>query len=82
MKTKSENITDVFTLSGIQKLKKDQLLRFDMEGSITEYIITYLNKKTPRVMARRVITYTPDQVSIDGVEDGEKVEDYLEKQDG
>jgi len=60
----SEDITDVFTPSGIAKLKRGQLLRFEYEGSINEFIITYLNRKTPRVMARRTNTYTPDQVEI------------------
>jgi len=61
---RSEDITDVFTQSGIAKLKRGQLLRFNMEGSITEFIITYINKKTPRVMAKRVKTLTPDQVTV------------------
>jgi bifunctional DNA-binding transcriptional regulator/antitoxin component of YhaV-PrlF toxin-antitoxin module len=62
---KSEDIGDVFTPEGIQKLKQGQLLRFEYEGSIVEYIITKLNRKSGRVFARQVRTYHPDEVQTE-----------------
>lgn len=71
MKT-SINISDVFTKEGIQKLKKGQLLRFNMEGSITELLITYVNKKAGKVYAIETKTLTPeeanDRVSVEKLE--------------
>lgn len=61
---KSEDIGDVFTPEGIQKLKQGQLLRFEYEGSIVEYIITKLNRKSGKVFARQVRTYHPDEATI------------------
>ena len=60
-----EDLSDVFTKAGIQKLKKGQLLRFDYEGSLNEFIITKLNKKSGLVLAKPVRTFRSDQVTID-----------------
>jgi len=62
---KSEDISDLFTQEGIQKLKKGMLLRFDHEGSPTELIITYINKKSGKVRARQATTYEPKDVILD-----------------
>lgn len=62
---KTEDLSDVFTKEGIQKLKKGQLLRFNYEGSITEFIITRLNKKSGIVIGKEVFTKHPDDVTID-----------------
>ena len=62
---KSEDLSDIFTKEGIKKLTKGQLLRFNFEGSMSEFIITRLNKKSGIVMAKEVHTKHPDQVSIE-----------------
>lgn len=59
---KSINISDQFTEEGIQKLKKDMLLRFDQEGSITELKITKVNKKSGKVYAKETKTFTPQEI--------------------
>lgn len=81
MKTliKSENLSEVFTPEGIKKLSKGQLLRFNYENSITEFIITRLNKKTGIVIGREVHTNSPDDVVINNVEgDAETFNEYRE----
>lgn len=60
---KTLNISDIFTPQGIQKLKKGQLLRFNMEGSYTELLVTYVNKKAGKVYAKETKTFTPDEVA-------------------
>ena len=62
---KSEDLSDIFTKEGIKKLSKGQLLRFEFEGSISEFIITRLNKKSGIVMAKEVHTKHPDQVEVE-----------------
>jgi len=61
-----EDISDLFTIEGIQKLKKGMLLRFDYEGSPTELIITSINKKSGKVLARHATTYEPKDVTVEG----------------
>ena len=61
----SEDISDVFTKEGIQKLKKNQLLRFNFEGSLIEFIITHINKKSGKVRAKRTTTYDQTQVAVE-----------------
>lgn len=70
---KTEDISEIFTKEGIQKLKKGQLLRFNMEGSMTDLIITYINKKAGKVRARHTTTHLPDDVQIHD-KDGKEVE--------
>ncbi len=67
MKTliKSEDLSEAFTPEGIKKLHKGQLLRFDYEGSITEFIITRLNKKSGIVIGRETHTHEPKEVVVD-----------------
>jgi len=52
MKATTEDLSDIFTKEGIQKLTKGQLLRFEYEGSMNEFIITRLNRKSGIVMGR------------------------------
>ena len=59
---KTLNISDIFTKEGIQKLKKGQLLRFNHEGSYTELLITYVNKKGGKVYAKETKTFTPEEI--------------------
>ena len=59
-----EDLSDVFTKEGIKKLHKGQLLRFEYEGSTTEFIIKRLNKKSGIVMGEEVKTYHPDEATI------------------
>ena len=54
MKATTEDLSDIFTKEGIQKLTKGQLLRFEYEGSMNEFIITRLNRKSGIVMGREV----------------------------
>ena len=61
---RSINISDQFTEEGIQKLKKDMLLRFDQEGSITELKVTKVNKKSGKVYAKETKTYTPQEIEM------------------
>lgn len=62
---KTEDLSEVFTPISIKRLHLGQLLRFDFEGSITEFIITRLNKKTGIVIGREVHTHDPNDVTID-----------------
>ncbi len=57
---RSEDISDVFTLEGIQKLKRGQLLRF----TDAEFKITHVNKTIGVVRAKRIKTYLPEQVEV------------------
>lgn len=61
----TEDLSEIFTKEGIQKLKKGQLLRFDYEGSVTEFIITRLNKKSGIVIGKEVFTKHPDEVQTE-----------------
>lgn len=61
----SEDISEVFTPKGLAKIKTGQLLRFDYEGNITEYIITKINRKSSKVWAREVKTYLPDETKVE-----------------
>lgn len=60
-----QDLSEAFTKEGVKKLTKGQLLRFDFEGAINEYIITRLNKKSGKVYARGTTTYTQDQVNTE-----------------
>lgn len=62
---KLEDLSDLFTKEGVKKLKKGQLLRFNYEGSTTEFIIKRLNKKSGVVMGELVTTYHPDEVQTE-----------------
>lgn len=63
--SKQEDLSEIFTKEGIQKLKKGQLLRFNYEGSLTEFVITRLNKKSGIVIGKEVTTYHPDEVQTE-----------------
>jgi 3-dehydroquinate dehydratase len=60
-----EDLSDVFGKEAIKTLHKGDLLRFNYEGSITEFIITRLNKKSHIVIGRETTTHLPDAVTID-----------------
>lgn len=59
-----EEIGDILTKEGLAKLKTGQILRFNYEGSIVEYKITKLNRKSHKCYVREVRTYHPDEVDI------------------
>lgn len=63
--TKTQDLSEAFTKDGVTKLKTNQLLRFEYEGKMNEYIITKLNKKSGKVWARQTTTYTQDQVNTE-----------------
>lgn len=67
----TEEITDLFTQEGLQKLKKGMLVRFDLEGSITELIITSI--RNGKVRAKHTKTHLPQDVVIHD-KDGREVE--------
>lgn len=58
----SIEIGSEFTKEGLTKLKVGQLLRFNLEGSFTEFIITKLNRKSGKVWVKDVTTYLPNEV--------------------
>lgn len=72
-----EDLSDIFTKEGAQKLKKGQLLRFNFEGSITEFVITRLNKKSGKVMGKEVHTKHPDDVTVTSEDDVEAFSEYM-----
>lgn len=80
--TPTEDLSEAFSKEGIQKLKKGQLLRFNYEGSMTEFIITRLNKKSGIVLGKQVFTKKPEEVTI-GDEYGEieSFTDFMEGKD-
>ena len=75
--TKLEDLSDIFTKEGIKKLSKGQLLRFNFENSISEFVITRLNKKSGIVMGREVHTKHPDDVTITSENDVEAFSEYM-----
>ncbi len=78
-----EDLSDIFTKEGIQKLHKGQLLRFEYEGSPIEFIITRLNKKSGVVMGKPVTTHDPNDVSVENAfGETESFNDYKEGKDG
>lgn len=81
---KSEDIGEAFTKEGLAKLKTGQLLRFNFEGSVNEYIITKLNRKSGKVFARQVRTYHPDEVQTEdafGDKEAFDMDKLIEKKD-
>lgn len=61
----SLDLSEVFTKEGVAKLKVNQLLRFNYENSVNEYIITKLNKKSGKVWARPTTTTLPNEAVIE-----------------
>lgn len=74
----TQEIGSEFTKEGLAKLKVGQLLRFNYEGSIIEFIITKLNRKSGKVWVKDVTTYHPDEVSVEDAF-GEKEDFDVEK---
>jgi hypothetical protein len=82
MAYKLEDLSDVFTKEGVKKLKKGQLLRFNYEGTITEFIITHLNKKSGKVIGREVHTKLPSEVTVSNEYQEESFNEFVEKENG
>lgn len=80
--TKQEDLSDIFTKEGVQKLHKGQLLRFNYEGSITEFIITSLNKKSGKVLGKEVFTKLPSEVTVGNEYQTESFNEFAEKENG
>lgn len=57
---RSEDISDIFTPEGIQKLKRGQLLRFEK----AEFKITHVSKIAGIVRAKRIKTHDPNDVDV------------------
>lgn len=57
-----ENMTDIFTPEGMEKVKVGQLLMFDFEGSRNDYKI--MRKSHGKVWGKRVETVDPSQVLV------------------
>ena len=70
-KPQSQEITDVLTPEGIDKLKKGQILGFMHEGSRNDLRITKINKKSHRAWAIPVKTYDMEDMKkwADDLED-------------
>ncbi len=64
MNTRSEEITDVISDEGFDRLKVGNVLTFDYEGSRSDYKITRMNKTNRRIWARQIKTYDPSEVGI------------------
>ena len=62
---KTEEIGEIFTEEGFKALHTGQLLRFDYEGSITELVITKLNRKSGKCWVREAKTYLPDETKVE-----------------
>ena len=73
----TEDLSDVFTPVGIQKLKVGQILIFNYEGSRNEFKITRLNKKKHIVRAIKVTTYAPDEVTVDNASYSQSFDNYV-----
>lgn len=58
MKPKSEDISDVFTQEGIDKLERGQILLFEK----ATFIISKVNKKAGKVYAHRTKQYTKEDI--------------------
>lgn len=78
---KSQEISDVLTPEGIDKLKAGQILIFNYEGTRNELKITKINKKSHRAWAIPIKTYTQDQVGVFGPKSFETFTDYKESLD-
>lgn len=57
-----ENMTDIFTPEGLQKIKVGQVMMFNLDGVRNEYRIMRI--KNGKVWGKKVITYHPSQVEI------------------
>jgi hypothetical protein len=64
MTNNSQEISDVLTPEGLQKLKVGQILIFNYEGSRNEFKVTKLNKKSGKCWVKPVTTYSEDQVDV------------------
>lgn len=63
----AKEISDIFTPEGAAKLQTGQILIFDKDGRKIELKITKIlkkNKRKPRVWAREVTTYAPEEIAI------------------
>jgi len=67
----SEEISDILTDKAFKELKIGQILMFSFEGSRNDYKITKINRKAKRCWAKKVTTYSTDDVNIDD-KDGSK----------
>ena len=63
-KLKLEDIGSEFTMTGLQNLKAGQLLRFDFEGTMIEFLIKSIDVDKHELMAEEIRTYRPDEVHI------------------
>lgn len=61
----SEEISDILTDKAFKDLKVGQILMFNYEGSRNDYKITKINRKSKKCWAKKVTTYSTDQVNID-----------------
>lgn len=60
--TKSIEIGNEFTPEGLAKLKKGQVLVYNMEGSRTELKITSINRKSHKLYVQETKLYTEDDI--------------------
>lgn len=60
-----ERIDDILTPGGIAKLQIGQVLMFNFEGSRNDLKVMKITK-TGAVWAKRITTYDPDDVTVDG----------------
>jgi hypothetical protein len=65
-RTKLEDIGDIISEAGFDRIKKGQTLTFNYEGTLTDYKIMkkYQDDKGLHVLVKKITLYTPDQVDI------------------
>lgn len=61
----SEEISDILTDKAFKELKIGQILMFSFEGSRNDYKITKINRKSKKCWAKKVTTYSTDEIDID-----------------
>lgn len=60
----SQEIGDIFTEEGLNKLKTGNILRFMKYGKMIEYKITKLSKKNKKCWVIPAKTYLPEEIKI------------------
>lgn len=59
-----DEIGEILTKEGLNKLRIGQVLMFNYEGCRNEYKITRINRKAHKCWVKRIRTYHPDEVTI------------------
>lgn len=65
-RTRLEDIGDIISEAGFERLKKGQTLTFNFEGSLTDYKIMkkYEDEEGLHVLVKKIKLYLPDEIDI------------------